>query len=75
MLRWEHRPMAIAQLLSACVAAVGVTPWQRTTVDEAIVDYVRLMGACERIEYALPTAALCSAPFAAGSLRALFSSL
>lgn len=50
VLRWEHRPMAIAQLLSNCVAVVGVTPWQRTTVDEAIVDYVRLMGACERIE-------------------------
>ena len=62
VLRWEHRPMALAQLLSACVAAVHVTPRQRTTVDEAIVDYVRLMGACERIEYALPAIALCSAP-------------
>ena len=66
MLRWEHRPMAIAQLLSACVAAVGMTPWQRTTVDEAIADYVRLMGACERIECASPAIARCSAPFAAG---------
>ena len=71
VLRWEHRPMAIAQLLSACVAAVGVTPWQRTTVDEAIVDYVRLMGACERIEYALPATALSSAPSARGQCLCL----
>ena len=50
MLRWEHRPMAVAQLLTDCVATVGVTPWQRTTIDEAVVEYVRQMGACERIE-------------------------
>ncbi|KAK9846556.1 hypothetical protein WJX81_006513 [Elliptochloris bilobata] len=57
VLRWRHRPMAAAQLLADCVAAVEVTPIQRTALDMVIAEYVRLMGACERIERtAIPAA-------------------
>lgn len=50
VLRWRHRPMAAAQLLADCIASVELPIFQRTALDEQVAEYVRRMGACERIE-------------------------
>ncbi len=75
MLAWQHRPDGTAQLLGDTLHAVrGLGAYERVALDELVSEYVRLMGACERIERtAIPqayTRHLSRAPGCRPSLRA-----
>jgi len=51
VLAWQHRPDGTAQLLGDTIHAVrGLGAYERVALDELVSEYVRLMGACERIE-------------------------
>jgi len=51
VLAWQHRPDGTAQLLGDTIRAVrGLGAYERVALDELVSEYVRLMGACERIE-------------------------
>jgi predicted membrane chloride channel (bestrophin family) len=46
---WTHRPHGGCQILTEILRQVSLSPEARLAVDDNILLYVNLVGACERI--------------------------
>jgi predicted membrane chloride channel (bestrophin family) len=46
---WNHKPLGAAAVLSRILRQVSMPEYSMLAVDEQIVSYVNLVGACERI--------------------------